>query len=237
MKIIYSGLESSGKSYKLGQVAEALVERNSKWYAESGIKRKIYSNLEFSEKFKKYAEEKGIEIFYWKNLDELITIQNADIIMDEVGNYFDARGWENLSLDVRRWLTQGAKCGIEIYGSAQDLAQVDKSFRRLVNYLFHITKLFGSPRPSATKPPIKKIWGVCAMRRLDPRNYDEEKSKFSSMELIPDFFFIKKEGCEIFNTNQKIERSKPPEFKHETRYCNYIHEDGSKCNYKYTKHF
>ena len=101
MKIVYSGLEGSGKSLKLAMVARSLVLRNSKWLAKSGIMRPLASNLRFSDWFVDFAKQRGIEIIYWKDLDELITLSDCDVIIDELGNYFDARGWENLSLDDR----------------------------------------------------------------------------------------------------------------------------------------
>jgi len=218
MKVIFSGLESSGKSLRIAEKVKELVLRNSKWLKITGVERKIYSNIKFSENFIDYALAKGINIIYWKNLDEIIVLQECDIIIDEVGNYFDSRMWTDLSLDARRWLTQGAKTGVEIYGTAQDFAQVDKSFRRLTTQLFHITKLLGSSRPSATKPPIKFIWGLCMVQELNPRNYSEENQKFDSSGL-PSFFFIEKEYCNMFNTQQKIEKSNLPPFKHDERKC------------------
>jgi len=218
-KVIFAGLESSGKSLKLAMVAVDLVYRNASWFKRSGIVRPIATNLEFSPFFNNLAEELGVPIVYWHDLDDLIKLEHADVIIDEVGNYFDARLWSDLSLDVRRWLTQGAKSGIEIYGSAQDFAQVDKSFRRLCNELYEITKLVGSPRPSPTKPPVKRIWGLCMMRGLDPRAYNEDKKKFDSSMSIPGFFLIQKKYCEVFDTRQKIVRSAPPAFRHEERFC------------------
>lgn len=220
MKIIFSGLESSGKSLRLAKVTADLVYRNSKWFAKSGIRRPIISNLRFSEAFEKWAvNEMHVPIRYWENLDDLIQYDNVDIIIDEVGTYFDSRLWSDLSLDVRRWLTQGAKSGIEIYGSAQDFAQVDLAFRRLVNHLFHITKLIGSGRPSPTKPPIKRIWGLCSIRELNPREYKEDKKSFDTTQLFPSFFLIQRDHCEIFDTTQKILRSAPPQLKHVEREC------------------
>jgi len=220
MKIIYSGKESAGKTLKLASVTTDLAYRNSKWKSKTGIVRPIYSNLKFSDVFFKHVtEELGIPIFYWENLDDLIKIENADVICDEVGNYFDSRMWADLSLDVRRWLTQGAKTGIEFYGSAQDFAQVDKSFRRLCNHLVEIRKLFGSRRPSPTKLPVKRIWGICLTVDLDPNSYDEDKKKFAGGSFIPSFFFIRKQICDIFDTTQKIKRSKLPLYKHEERFC------------------
>lgn len=221
MKIIFSGLESSGKSLRLAMEAVDIVHRNSKWREQSGIVRPLCSNIEFSKSFYDLATEKGVPIIYWENLDDLVSFSNADIIIDEVGNYFDSRLWADLSLDVRRWLTQGAKSGIEMYGSAQDFAQVDKAFRRLVNHLFDITKVIGSPRPSPTKPPVKSIWGVCMMKELDPRGYNEDNKKFvgSGLFSLPKFFLISRSYCEIFDTTQKIKRSKPALLKHEERFC------------------
>jgi len=222
MKVIYSGLESSGKSLQLAQRAVELVYRNRKWAKRVGKVRPIVSNMRFSQSFEDWAiKEQGVPIVYWRDLDELIGYTEADIICDEVGNYFDARMWADLSLDVRRWLTQGAKQGIEFYGGAQDFAQVDKAFRRLVQPgdLIHITKLLGSRRPSATKPAVKYIWGLCMVRKLNPQGYEEDKKDFSSSSIFPTFFLIQKKYCEIFFTGQKLERSLPPLMKHIERHC------------------
>jgi len=220
MKVIFSGLESSGKSLRLASVVADIAERNGKWKKKSGIARPIISNLFFSEEFYNHCTNTlGIPIKYWTNLDELIKFDNADIIIDEVGTYFDSRLWSDLSLDVRRWLTQGAKSGIEIYGTAQDFAQVDLAFRRLVNHLFHITKLFGSRRPSATTPPITRIWGICSLRELNPREYKEDKKNFDTTQIIPSFFIIQRVYCEMFDTTQKIARGKPTPYRHIEKLC------------------
>jgi len=233
MKVIYSGFESSGKSVRLAMVTVDLIYRNNKWNKITGKSRPIISNIRFTSDFEHWAMyEMQVEIIYWKNLEELIKYEEADIICDEVGNYFDARMWADLSLDVRRWLTQGAKSGIEFYGGAQDFAQVDKSFRRLVQPgdLHHITKLMGSRRPAATKPPVKKIWGVCLMTALDPTGYDEDKKRFATSGL-PSFFLIRRQFCQIFDTQQKLGRSDPPPLRHIDKYCE--HTD---CSYHKTLH-
>jgi len=225
MKVIYSGLEGSGKSLQLAKKTKELVKRNAAWGKEIGKPRPIASNMLFTDTFFEYARSQGVPIVYWKNLDDLIRLEQCDVIIDEVGNYFDSRMWQDLSLDVRKWLTQGSKCGIEIYGSAQDFAQVDKSFRRLVNALYDIRKAFGSRRPSATKPPVKRIWGVCLARELDPQGYDEDKKGFNG-SFIPIPFLIRKSDCEIFDTTQKIGRSEYPAMRHEARYCQHHEKMG-----------
>jgi len=226
MKVIFSGLESSGKSLKLAMVAQELVMRNSKWNKITGLSRPIVSNMPFSDEFLAFARERGVEVLYWKNLDDLIKHDEADIICDEVGNFFDSRMWADLSLDVRAWLTQGAKTGVEFYGGAQDFAQVDKAFRRLVQPgdLKHITKFFGSRRPSKTKPPVKWVWGLCNVRSLNPQAYDEDKKQFSDDGIIGffnpmNYFTIRKSICSIFDTNKKVPRSAPPPLRHVLRRC------------------
>lgn len=221
MKVIFSGLESSGKSLKLAMTVVELVHRNAKWNKITGKSRPIVSNMSFQPHFFEWAtKEMGVEIKYWQNLDELVGFDEADVICDEVGNYFDSRQWADLSLSAKRWLNQGAKSGIEFYGGAQDFAQVDLAFRRLVlpGDLLHITKLMGSRRPSATKPPVGRIWGMCLVQSLDPTGYKEDKKKFESAGL-PNFFFIRREFCEIFNTSQKLLHSNPPPLKHIVRMC------------------
>lgn len=219
MKVIYSGLESSGKSLKLAKVIRKLVIRNAAWNKKYKKDRFIASNMEFTPVFIDWAAQQGVRIIYWVNLDDLVTFSECDVIIDEVGNYFDARFWEKLSLDVRNWITQGAKVGIEIYGSAQFFGQVDISFRRLVNHLYYITKLVGSPRPAATRPPVETIWGLCAITEQDPKLYDKENDSFKRIGLMPNFFLIQKKDCEIFYTGQKIQRPKPLKYKHIVREC------------------
>jgi len=221
MKIIYTGLESSGKSLRLAKEAEKLVYRNKKWKKKSGKIRPLVSNLTFSENFYTWAVEKmEIPIIYWKNVDELVKFTEADILIDEVANYFDARNWEHLTLDMRRWLSQGAKMGIEIYGTTQSFAQVDIAFRRLVDELILIRKIIGSRRPSATKPPVQLIWGLCLETDINPRTYDEKIDALKARGLLSHWVFpITKHYCDIFNTNLKIEESALPPYKHQERDC------------------
>jgi len=200
--------------------------------------------MRFSEKFTSHAAALGVELMFWKNIDDLVKIEEADIICDEVGNYFDSRGWENLSLDARRWLSQGAKMGVEFYGGAQDFSQVDIAFRRLVDQgcLKLIRKVAGSPRPARSKPPVKRIWGLCYVCDLDPRGYDEKNKQPTSSPLdlfIPtNYFLIRKKYCEIFDTNQKIAVGEWPVMKHVVRKCEKHGDTGGdgSCNFCKVSH-
>lgn len=217
-KTIYEGLESSGKSLRIAWEVENIVERNSEWNKITGLSRPIISNLKFSKDFENYAKNKGVKIIYWTKLEELLKFSDCDLIIDEVSIYFDNRSWALLSIDIRMWLRQGAKNGIEMYGTAQNFDQVDKSFRDLVDNLIEVRKIAGSRRPSPTKPPIKRVWGICWYRRKNARRYDSEKGKFEGMG-IPWFFFIMERHCNMYDTKQLIAKTPPPPMRHIERKC------------------
>src|SRR5437667_97491 len=52
--------------------------------------RVVKSNLRFTDNFYAYATRtKGVPIVYWKDLDQILYDDDCDIIMDEVGRYFN----------------------------------------------------------------------------------------------------------------------------------------------------
>lgn len=215
MIVIFTGLPGSGKSYKLGRTAVDILYRNAKNAAKTGIFRKLYTNLKLSPDVEAEFRE---FIVYWSDLRELTPLRDCDVLIDEVATYFDARLWETLSLEMRRWLSQHRKFGIEIYGTAQDFAQVDKAFRRLTSNLLYLYKLAGSRDISATKAPPRFIWGVSLVRELDPTIYDEQKSKFASTG-IPRFMWISRKGTQIFDTRAEVRLSSALPLKHLEKAC------------------
>jgi len=216
MIAVFTGLPGAGKSLKLARTALGVLHRNRKFFQKSGKKRVLYTNLKFSEAVE---QEFGDFIVYWKDLRELVQLRDCDVLIDEIATYFDARQWENMSYEVRRWLAQHRKFGIEIYGTAQDFAQADKSFRRLTSNLQYLTKLVGSRDISSTRPDPKYIWGICLVRTLDPVTYDEAKSKFASGGFIPQFLFIIRADTEVFDTRAEVKSSAYPPLKHMERVC------------------
>jgi len=230
MIIIYSGLPGSGKSYRLARQAVRILYRNKKMFEKTGKRRQLWSNLKFSEAVE---EEFGVTraprdlfdlgatgfITYWTDLEQLTPVRDCDVLMDEVGTYFDSRLWADLPQEVRRWAAQHRKFGIDIFGTAQDFAQIDKSFRRLTSDLLYLTKIIGSRDISSTKPVPKFIWGLTFVRRLDPTVYDEQKSKFAATGL-PQFMFIDRRGVEVFDTRAEIAFSKDVPLRHIDKRCN-----------------
>jgi len=250
MIAIFTGLPGSGKSAKLARTAISLLYRNRRWYqrqievidrenlrrnqkgnlpfvTEQPKRRIVYTNLKFSPDVEEYFAG---EFQYWTDLRQLTPLRDVDVLIDEVATYFDARLWETLSLEMRRWLAQHRKFGIEIYGTSQDFAQVDKAFRRLTSNLLYLRKLIGTRDISPTRPAPKWICVVSLVQELDPTTYDEQKSKFAS-DGVPGFMLITAEDVKIFDTRAEVSLSHALPLKHIDRVC-----ELPNCSFHKTQH-
>lgn len=249
MIAIFTGLPGSGKSTKLASTLVDVLYRNKFYYEKRKkeaefaynsalvrakkagrepefllkfpaptlpLKRILWTNL----KLKPAVEQEFAGYFeYWKDLRQLTVLKDVDVAIDEVATYFDARLWDTLSLEMRRWLAQHRKFGIEIYGTAQDFAQCDKSFRRLTSDLLYLKKIIGSGDISPTRPPPKFIWGIVFVRALDPTTYDEQKSKFADGHSLPSIMLINRRMTEIFDTRAEVLMSSALPLKHIEKEC------------------
>jgi len=239
MIAVFTGLPGSGKSLKLADTLVNVLYRNRNHYEKAKkkyvlqmnraikageptqgitppIKRILWTNLKFKPKVE---EEFPDYIKYWTDLKQLIPLRDVDIAIDEIATYFDSRLWETLSLEMRRFLAQHRKFGVEIYGTAQDFAQTDKAFRRLTSHLFLLRKIIGSGDISPTRPAPRWIWGVVVVRELDPTVYDEQKSKFGGGGMIPSFMTITRAATEIFDTRAEVRLSQTMPLKHIEKAC------------------
>jgi len=226
--IIFTGLPGAGKSYKLARTAIDMLYRNKRFYErqlaryERGdidtppVLRPLVSNLRFSDEV--VAEFPG-QIFYWKDTAELISMRDVDVLWDEIAVDLDATHWANMSLELKRWLQQHRKRGVDIYGTAQDFAQIDKSMRRLCSDLVYLKKLIGSGDKSATRPEVEYVWGIIFSRSLDPVAYDESKSKQQAGVQGMSFMWLSRKLVDVFDTTQEIEAGKYPPMRHIERDC------------------
>jgi len=228
MIVVFTGLPGSGKSLKLADTLVNILYRNRRIY-EKNVKRYrdgkidevpplriLWTNLQFAPKVE---EEFPGQIKYWTDLRQLTPLKDVDVAIDEIATYFDARLWETLSLEMRRWLAQHRKFGIDIYGTAQDFAQTDKSFRRLCSHLFLLKKVIGSGDISPTRPAPRYIWGLVIVQELDPTIYDEKISKFNKNGLFPSFMLITRGATEIFDTRAEVKLSSALPLKHIEKEC------------------
>lgn len=213
------GLPGQGKSLFSAKTVLELLERNKRWEKRSGIRRRVMSNMRFCEALEKQWEG---YIGYWKTLEEVIHLPDVDVIFDEVANKFDARNWLNLPGDVKEWLRHHDKDGIEIYANTQHYEAVDIQFRRLVNRLLVVSKLVGSGRPSATKPPIRRVWGVVWVRQHDPKTYSFQSDTGEVVRSAIGFgfpFFIHRKLVDIYDTRAKVAGDSETTLRHVVKRC------------------
>lgn len=206
MKTVYIGKEGSGKTLLMGADTYWIVQRNSKLFEKTGIVRPIRSNIAYSKDFEEYAKSKNVDIFYWKNIEELETFSECDLFIDEVGAYFDSRTFADLPLTTRLWLAQAQKLGVHIYAGAQDWGQIDVSFRRLVSRLYELKKVLGSRRPSKTMPSGKYPWAIILSYKVAPAA-SNDSAELKTLSLLPGIFFAGRKKFERFDTNARITTS------------------------------
>lgn len=211
---ITEGAPGQGKSMYTARTALKLIERNRAWEKKSGIRRVVMSNMRFSTSF----EEQNEGYFgYWVDSAELVNLRNVDVIWDEIATEIDARNFANLSVEMKRFLSQYRKRGIDIYANTQDFSMIDARARLMITSVRTLRKLLGSPDISTTKPAPKTIWGLVLIRDVEnPRETDPEKKKYS---WVPDFFFITRSLVSLYDTTQDIPLGKPAPLKHEERVC------------------
>jgi len=220
---VYTGRAGAGKSLSMAEQLVVVLARNFKFYKKTGIIRPIYSNLRLTAKVTdKYlslyeAEEINEFLRYYVDSDQLLEIKNADVFIDEIGTYFDAQEYKNMSPQLKRWIQQHRKRGVEIWATAQDFAQLDKSFRRLTDTVYYNVKLLGSRDVSPTKPPPRFIWGIVIQRSINPTDYDEDNKTQQAKGFMP--FLITRSKTEVFDTTQDISPAYSSKFKHMERHC------------------
>jgi len=196
---IIEGAPGQGKSLYTAKLVRKLLERNRKWAEKSGVIRKVRANLTFSGKvlneFKDFLQ-------YWSKPTELVQFTDCDVIWDEIATELDSRNFATLQDELKVFLSQYRKRGVDIYANTQDFSMVDARARLMVTRVATLSKMIGSPDPSPTKPPIKKIWGLVAIREVE--NFKETNPQKKVYSWMPSFFFIDREDVELYDTRQAI---------------------------------
>lgn len=216
---ITEGAPGQGKSLYTARLAEILIRRNIKWHEAGNNKRLVASNIKFSEEFEKRYEG---YITYWISTSEIVNMYDCDIIWDEIATELDSRNWTNLSDELKRFLSQYRKRGVDIYANTQDFSMVDMRARLMITHVRTLSKIIGSRDISTTKPNPKHIWGLIMIR--DVQNYKETDPEKKKYGLIPSFMMITRELVSIYDTRQDIKQGELPRLKHTIRYCEHYGE-------------
>jgi len=210
---IYTGKPGSGKSLTIADKVVSIAARNERWYKKTGELRKIYTNMALADSFTQLYPKM---FFRWDDPIDLIALEDVDIFWDEIATHLDSTRWADTPLELKRFLQQHRKAGIDIYGTSQAFAMVDVAMRRLVDTVYVCKKIMGSRNPSPTKPPIRFVWGLIWITGLDPATFEDVKPK---KEGLPDFTVIRKSLVSVYDTKQRIVPGRYPPFRHYERDC------------------
>lgn len=225
---ITEGAPGQGKSLYTAALTRRVLRRNEKWFQRTGIRREVWSNMKFSEDFE---NEWPGWIKYWADSSVLVQLKDVDIIWDEIATELDARNFMNLSVELKRFLSQYRKRGIDIYANTQDFSMIDARARLMISHVRTLTKIIGSQDISTTKPPPKYIWGLVMIR--DVTNFRETEPDKKRYEMIPSFMLIERDIVNIYDTRQDIKLGELPRLRHEVRKCE-MH--GEACDFLQIRH-
>jgi len=215
MKKGWTGLESAGKSQLMAVEAWKILKRNIRWIKKREklglpfIPRTMAFDTPMSPHFIETIEKYGMKYQHFFNLTDLPASQ-VDIFINEINKFYPQRGNEPLNRDQAEFLSQAAKEGVDIYFCCQDFSQTHKQFRFLVNELYHVVKLFGSPRPIASAPPVNYIYGLVLYWRISPSSFkgDNASMKVEGINrFFPSFYWINKEDTELYDTLYRVKGS------------------------------
>jgi len=211
---VITGRAGAGKTIMLADKLLEVLRRNERYYKRTGIIRPVFLNFPIAPKL---AEKYNKFLGRFNEVDELVRLEDCDIFIDELLYYFDAQLWKETTRKVKKFIAIHRHLGIEIYATSQDFAQVDISFRRLTDRLFYLVKLISSREPSATKPPVKFIWGVSVVYTIPPTDYKEDQKE--NKTSFHWFFLITRKKAEVYDTRQKYEMTSFAPFEHISRTC------------------
>jgi len=211
MKVVWTGKESSGKNYIQVREALDLIPRNRNWLKKTGIPRMMAFDSPMSPEFINKIESAGLIYKRFRNLSDILPLWNVDIFIGELLKFFPSRGSDPLTPEQIDFITQGAKTGVHMYCASQDFSQVHKQFRLLVNEVYVVNKVIGSPRPFKGRPQVKRIWGLILSRKVDPDSFQGDNATMDSFEFsIPKGYFIMKKYTDLFDTGFKVPITEHP---------------------------
>lgn len=234
---VFEGLPGMGKSLCMASEALEMLEENKK----NGLDRMIASNLKFSSDVEEYFGVRQVHskdltngglISYWSDARDLAELKNVDVIWEEMSAYCDSTQWQNMPLELKRFIAQHRHRGVRIIGNTQSFSDIDISVRRRTSSLVHVMKLMGSPDPYPNMPPIKRVWGVVLKINLNPQKYKEDK-KFEGVDFtsLGGFQFIGKKSVGVFDMFNDIKAGAYPPLRHIEREC-----ESSSCNFHKVVH-
>jgi len=166
------GRKGQGKSAMMARELLRVLARNKKWHERLGLPiRKVCVMFGLADWFKEDWAEYLVE---WSDIVELPKFKECDVFADDITTRLDQTQWRLLGMDVKEWLRANERHGCDFYFNAQNFAEVEITFRRMTDVVYYCEKVIGSRRPSATRPEVKKVWGIIRTLQIPEDEFRKE---------------------------------------------------------------
>lgn len=182
MIYLYEARPGQGKSvYATYKILSAI--KRKKYYVATNIQDIDIKN----ERFKKVQTWKDIERVIYEHLAHVGKGREGSLllVLDELSLLLDARSWDTLPTQVKFILRQHRKFGVDVIGFSQSVKDIDTVYRRLVQRLFVIKKIF----VWRYKIPFGFFW----VREYDSDDVDKDRSERNALPILtnmPELLFI-----------------------------------------------
>lgn len=159
--------------------------------------RTVYTNIEIKDQkiLRKYADK----LFYIESLEDIITLREGKVVLDEVQTYLNSRNWDKLDIRFQLLLQQHRKRGLDIIGATQSIKRADVVFRELVQVFYRIRKVIAFRLPYTTL-----AFGFFYLREFDPDDIESGGAKSNQKSLTwPLPFFADPYTFSVYDTTQE----------------------------------
>jgi len=165
--------------------------------------RTVYTNIEIKDYhiLKKYGATGKNTLFAIDSLEDIITLREGKVVLDEVQTYLNSRNWDKLDIRFQLLLQQHRKRGLDIIGATQSIKRADVVFRELVQVFYRIRKVV-----SFRIPYSKLAFGFFYLREFDPDDIESGGAKSNQKALSwPLPFFADPYTFSIYDTTQEYQ--------------------------------
>jgi Zonular occludens toxin (Zot) len=174
---LYEAKPGQGKSvYATYRILNALRKKNIKVCTNMDV----IVPQKYSTRFTRVNDWTDIKKEIYKHMDGLGRKHGAEgtliLVLDELSILLDAQSWESLPNEVKFILRQHRKFGVNVYGFSQSVKDINAVYRRLVQHLFTIKKIF----VWRWKWPV----GLFFIREWDSDDVDKDKVERNPLPLM-----------------------------------------------------
>jgi len=160
---------------------------------------KVYTNVSINDV--KLAKKYSQQLFSIESLEDIITLREGKVVLDEVQTYLNSRNWDKLDIRFQLLLQQHRKRGLDIVGATQSIKRADVVFRELVQVFYRIRKIV-----SFRVPYTKNAFGFFYLREFDPDDIESGGAKSGQKALSwPLPFFADPYTFRIYDTTQEYQ--------------------------------